>query len=125
MPSAPFCLQGFNGLGILYIVCVCVCVFVCLFVCVCVPKVSSALPHCLRAVGGGNRSVHYPTAGAQWAARPFPLHCHTAGEQWAVGLLLYTATREGGDFGRGEFRRENFAIKKSGKFSPWRNFCGM
>ena len=25
MPSAPFCLQGSNGLGTLYIVCVCVC----------------------------------------------------------------------------------------------------
>ena len=24
MPSAPFCLQGFNGLGILHIVCMCV-----------------------------------------------------------------------------------------------------
>ena len=29
MPSAPFCLQGSNGLGTLYIVCVCVCVRVC------------------------------------------------------------------------------------------------
>ena len=33
MPSAPFCLQGFNGLGILYIVCVCVCVCVVCIVC--------------------------------------------------------------------------------------------
>ena len=33
-----------------------------------------------------------------------------------------TIYRGGGNFARGEFRGENFAVKKGGEIFPWRNF---
>ena len=47
------------------------------------------------------------------------IDCHSFGPHFSKAEILY---RGGGNFARGEFRGENFAVKKGGEIFPWRNF---
>ena len=66
-------------------------------------------------------AVDSPTPGI---ATPFAqsLGGHRHLPQKDMALKALKNYRGGGNFARGEFRGENFAVKKGGEIFPWRNF---